>query len=112
MASMDHRDRFALRKACDQIVGIRQYAGAVDVESGGRSEAFQLNLESGYRGVPVLPGQDPPALGSDLHEISAQELRQAEEDFGWIEQPGQPMMFWQRRSPAVYVVITPAPEAL
>ena len=113
LAKLDLRDRFLLRQECDRIVGIRQLAVAVDVEGGGpMAEVFQENFVAGWRGVPMLPGQPEPALGGDLYQLPLEELQAAEEDHGWFDIPGQPMMFWQRRSPEVYVVITPDPEAV
>jgi len=111
LASLELEDRFALRKACEGIVGVRQLAVAVDVASGGRSEPFQLNFEAGYRGVPMLPGQAEPALDGDFYYLPGDELA-AEPDHGWLKTPGQPVMFWERRSAGVYIVVTPDPVAV
>lgn len=112
LAQMDLKDRFELRRACDNVVGVRQFAVAVDAESGVKAEAVQENFEPGWRGVPILPGQPEPALSSDIFELSAEELSGAEEDHGWLEKPGQPLMFWQRRAPGVYAILTPDTDAV
>ncbi|MGI9242836.1 MAG: sensor histidine kinase, partial [Verrucomicrobiales bacterium] len=111
LASLELGDRFALRNACDGIVGIRQLAFAVDTVAGGRSEPFQLNFEAGYRGVPMLPGQPEPALDGDFYYLPEDELA-AGPDHGWLKTPGQPIMFWERRSAGEYVVVTPDPAAV
>ena len=121
LAESDLGDRFALRKACDAIVGVRQFAVAVDVDGGGdASLAFQENFAPGWRGVPILPGQEVPALGGDLHELHVDDLRgeklpmegEKRAAYGWIDRPGSPMMFWMRHSPGAYVIITPDPAAV
>jgi len=107
LAKLDREDRFALRKECDRIVGIRQFALAVDVDWGGKTKPFQETFDAGWRGVPMLPGMEKPTLGGDLYDLPIAMMRSSKKGQGWVNVPGQPLMYWKLTGFGEYVVITP-----
>ena len=95
---------FATRELCDGIVGIRQLS--VLQPRGGAKKDTHLAIDP--RGSGALPAPTFGAIASGLPRATVRlneaVLLDGAETWGWIEEPGKPLLFWQRADRTVIVL--------
>ena len=96
---------FETRALCYGIVGIRQLS--VLQPRGGAKTDTHLAIEP--RGSGALPaptfGAPAPGLPRAAVRLDEAALLNGAETWGWIEEPGKPLMFWQRADRVVIVLL-------
>lgn len=95
-------DRQEIWKQCDRLVGIRQFSlihRAVE-----RSLDLHVPLPMAPQPEPTFSPESAAVPKMSL-VLSEEELLRGEETNGWLEEPGQPLLYWQRRSPDECVVL-------
>ncbi len=103
-------DAFRLRQACDDIVGIKQFAvlhmAGVD---GDKAEDVYFDFRSvdATTWRPTLDSAVGARPGQRFLKLTADDMEGFGFSNGWIEKPGWPLLFWSRRSFESIVVITP-----
>jgi signal transduction histidine kinase len=112
-------DPRAVRDASIWLVGLRQYS--MLQWSGSRESRGDFHAPVDARVGEILPEPvfeenwaDNPALGLPRKRIklSAAAVLNGPSDHGWIEQPGQPPLFWARRDATHAVVLLVNPIAV
>jgi signal transduction histidine kinase len=96
------------RDALAWLVGLRQFSLLHPVRSGENRPDFHLpvNTRMGER-LPEPIFSEIPLRGLPRPNIklSSSALLEGEKDYGWIQQPGQPPLFWARRDPGEVAVL-------
>lgn len=100
----DPTDEGALLRACNEIVGVRQFS--LVAENGRNQPDIHVPIER-PRGDWPQPAfrQKWDGLPRVRVQLSGQDLLKGAESSGWIDEPGKPLMFWLRRSAHEAVVL-------
>jgi signal transduction histidine kinase len=100
-------DAFEVRRVADQVVGVWQFSLLHrDPKRAGSDTHIQTGLPRG--GHTPLPALDIPSQGNAAGVVllPRDELFKENGDTsGWIEQPGKPLMFWERVASDEVVVL-------
>ena len=98
-------DRQEIWRACDQIVGVRQWS----LIHSARDHALDWHLPIETSPAALLPeptlATETPGLPRPRVQLSETELRNGADDSGWVNEPGAPLLFWLRRPVDDYVVL-------
>jgi hypothetical protein len=98
-------DRQAIWRACDQIVGVRQFS----LIHAARDHALDWHLPIETARTTPLPeptlAPETTGLPRPRVFLSETELREGSDDAGWLDEPGKPLLFWLRRPVDEYVVL-------
>lgn len=98
-------DKQAIWKACDQLTGVRQFS----LIHNASDAAFDWHLPIDPAGEGRWPEPTLKAEGMGPQRsrvvLSEAELRDENDDAGWIDEPGKPLLFWLRRPVDTYVVL-------
>ena len=113
--SMPTNDSFKVRMACNWLAGLRQVsilptAGEAPLHSMYVTiEAADGNVDPRptFLGMEQMGGLKVPVV------VLPDEVRHADvHDSGWVDQPGNPLLFWYRRSDETCIVLTVDREAV
>jgi signal transduction histidine kinase len=105
-------DQQEVWRACDRIVGVRQFS----LVHAARDRALDRHLPIETSRTTALP--EPTLSTEDAAHAPGRlllpeaELRDGADDTGWLDQPGQPLVFWLRRSLDEFVVLLIDEEAV
>lgn len=95
-------DRDSIWRACDQVIGVSQFS----LLHRPAEHALDLHVP-----ISVAPPLEPAFAQSDslrsgaLLLLPEKELLRGEETSGWRDEPGQPLIYWERRAADECVVL-------
>ena len=106
-------ERMEVKRQCDGVVGVSQWSLVHRYPSGGKDTHLPVAAVPS-RGLPEpvfrinsdgLPREHVLLSDDDI-------FRSGGENFGWIDEPGKPLLFWQRINDESAVVLLIDPAAL
>ncbi len=99
------REDFAIKKRCEEIVGIAQFSILSRAPDGRRDRHLKVRDWTEPR-APAPSFSESDRLGAEVIRLSpVSAYLDGLDESGWIDEPGKPLMYWARRSPNEIVVL-------
>jgi signal transduction histidine kinase len=109
-------DAFEVRRAADRLIGVRQFS-LLHRDAKFASADTHIRVGPTLKGYTPIPMFEMPRGGVPAAPVLLSKERLFNEDgetSGWIEEPGKPLMYWQRiasNEAVVLIIDAPAVEA-
>ncbi len=108
----ERRNQFAAKEDCDRVVGIRQFSWIY----GPARTKENLHMVIGSSGesrfaVPIIDGSIIPDASLQIR-LPADLLWASPGDWGWFDEPGQPLFFWCNHPGNELAVLLIDPQAV